>query len=303
MRGGCRACLPPRWGTRLDSARLPADWPYRTAARHIRVIPHDWWVIDTGPRDGPVVLLLHGAGGSGHSFRGLIPLLSDRYRVIVPDLPGQGCTRAGGMRRLGLDAMAEDLTRLCLTAGFAPQAVIGHSAGAAIALRMADLMPLKAIVGINAALGTFDGAAGVMFPLMARALAATPFVGSAVAKLWGNPASVGKLLSGTGSPLDAAGQAQYLTLVRDAAHVNGTLGMMSQWRLDGLMARLPSLTEPVLLIASDRDNAVPPKVSRDAVAHMPSATYAEIAGFGHLVHEEAADQVAAVLLTWLAQRV
>ncbi|MDO9640465.1 MAG: alpha/beta fold hydrolase [Pseudotabrizicola sp.] len=286
----------------MDSARLPADWPYRTAARHIRVTPHDWWVIDTGPREGPVVLLLHGAGGSGHSFRALIPYLSDRYRVIVPDLPGQGCTRAGGMRRLGLDAMAEDLTRLCLSAGFAPQAVIGHSAGAAIALRMADVTPIKAIAGINAALGTFDGAAGVMFPLMARALAATPFVGAAVAKLWGNPASVARLLTGTGSPLDAAGQAQYVTLVRDAAHVGGTLGMMAQWRLDGLMARLPSLQEPVLLIASDRDNAVPPKVSRDAVQHMPNAAYAEIKGFGHLVHEEAADRVAEALLPWLEGR-
>ncbi|MDO8881699.1 alpha/beta fold hydrolase BchO [Pseudotabrizicola sp.] len=286
----------------MDSARLPQDWPYRAQSRRMRVTPHDWYVIDTGPQDAPVLLLLHGAGGSGHSFRALIPVLSDHYRVIVPDLPGQGCTRAGGMRRLGLDAMAEDLTRLCLSAGVAPQAVIGHSAGAAIGLRMADLLPLKGIVGINAALGTFDGAAGVMFPLMARALAATPFVGSAVSKLWGTPATVAKLLSGTGSPLDAAGQAQYLALVRDSAHVSGTLGMMAQWRLEGLMARLPSLANPVLLIASDGDNAVPPKVSRDAVAHMPNATYAEIAGFGHLVHEEAADQVADVLLPWLAAR-
>jgi magnesium chelatase accessory protein len=284
----------------MDANRLPADWPFRDAGRHIRVSPHDWWVIDAGPKDAPALLLLHGAGGSGHSFRGLIPLLSTTYRVIVPDLPGQGCTRAGGMRRLGLDAMAEDLTRLCLAAGIAPQAAIGHSAGAAIALRMADLMPVKAIAGINAALGTFDGAAGVMFPLMARALAATPFVGTAVSKLWGTAPTVNKLLAGTGSPLDAAGRAQYLALVRDAAHVSGTLGMMAQWRLDGLMARLPSLQNPVLLIASDRDTAVPPKVSRDAVAHMPNATYAEIAGFGHLLHEEVPDQVAAILLPWLA---
>ncbi len=286
----------------MDSARLPADWPFRAQGRRLRVTPHDWYVIDTGPRDAPVLLLLHGAGGSGHSFRALIPLLSEHYRVIVPDLPGQGCTRAGGMRRLGLDAMAEDVTRLCLSGGFAPHVVIGHSAGAAIALRMADLLPLKGIAGINAALGTFDGAAGVMFPLMARALAATPFVGTAVSTLWGNPATVNKLLAGTGSPLDAAGQAQYLALVRDAGHVSGTLGMMAQWRLEGLMARLPSLTTPVLLIASDGDTAVPPAVSRDAVAHMPSASYAEISGYGHLLHEEAADQVAAVLQPWLEAR-
>jgi magnesium chelatase accessory protein len=286
----------------MDAARLPADWPHRAKGRKMRVAPHDWWFIDDGPAEAPVILMLHGAGGSGHSFRHLIPMFSPSFRVIVPDLPGQGCTRAGGMRRLGLDAMAEDLARLCAALGTLPQVVLGHSAGAAIALRLADLMPLRAVVGINAALGTFDGAAGVMFPLMARVLAATPFVASAVSRLWGNPATVDKLLAGTGSPLDAVGRAQYLTLVMDRAHVDGTLGMMAQWRLDGLMARLPSLHLPVLLIASDRDNAVPPKVSRDAVAHMVMADYVEIAGFGHLVHEEAAERVAAEVLPWLKAR-
>ena len=286
----------------MDPNRLPADWPYRDAASRIRIAPHEWWVIDTGPKDAPTLLLLHGAGGSGHSFRALIPLLTPHYRVIVPDLPGQGCTRAGGMRRLGVDAMAEDLARLCAAQGYAPQVVIGHSAGAAIGLRMADLMTLQGAVGINAALGTFDGAAGVMFPAMARVLAATPFVGAAVSKMIGNARTVEKLLTGTGSPLDASGRAQYLTLVRDGAHVDGTLGMMAQWRLEGLMARLPSLDLPVLLIASDKDNAVPPSVSRDAVIHMPRAEYAEIKGYGHLVHEEAADAVAEALLPWLAAR-
>lgn len=286
----------------MDPARLPADWPYRDAATRVRCAPHEWWVIDTGPKDAPTLLLLHGAGGSGHSFRALIPLLSPHYRVIVPDLPGQGCTRAGGMRRLGLEAMSEDLARLCAAQGYAPQVIIGHSAGAAIGLRMADLMPLKGAVGINAALGTFDGAAGVMFPAMARVMAATPFIGSAVSKMIGNAKTVERLLTGTGSPLDAVGRAQYLTLVRDAAHVDGTLGMMAQWRLEGLMARLPSLDLPVLLITSDSDNAVPPAVSRDAVTHMQNAAYAEIKGYGHLVHEEAPGMVVDALFPWLAAR-
>lgn len=284
----------------MDPDRLPADWPYRSAARRVRVSPHEWWVIDTGQTDAPTLLLLHGAGGSGHSFRNLIPVLTPYYRVIVPDLPGQGCTRAGGMRRLGLDAMADDLVRLCAAQGYAPQGIIGHSAGAAIALRLADLMPLRAVVGINAALGTFEGAAGVMFPLMARMLAATPFVATAASRLWGNPASVARLLAGTGSPLDEAGRAQYLTLVRCSGHIDGTLGMMAQWRLEGLMARLPTLDVPVLLIGADKDTAVPPTVSRDAVAHMPRAEYAEIAGHGHLVHEEAAELVAEPLLRFLS---
>jgi pimeloyl-ACP methyl ester carboxylesterase len=45
-----------------------------------------------GPVDGDVILLLHGFPTSGHMFRDLIPALSDRYRVIAPDLPGFGQT-------------------------------------------------------------------------------------------------------------------------------------------------------------------------------------------------------------------
>jgi pimeloyl-ACP methyl ester carboxylesterase len=49
---------------------------------------------EAGPADAPVILLLHGFPTSSHMFRDLIPLLSDRYRVIAPDLPGYGQTKA-----------------------------------------------------------------------------------------------------------------------------------------------------------------------------------------------------------------
>ncbi|QJU60144.1 alpha/beta hydrolase [Sphingomonas sp. AP4-R1] len=45
---------------------------------------------EAGPKDGPVVLLLHGFPTSSHMFRNLIPLLADKYRVIAPDYPGFG---------------------------------------------------------------------------------------------------------------------------------------------------------------------------------------------------------------------
>ncbi len=283
----------------MDPSRLPKDWPFLTKARRLRLGAHDWWLIEDGPPNAPPVLLLHGAGGSGHSFRHLIPFLTPQYRVIVPDLPGQGCTRAGGMRRLGLEVMADDLNTLCAHLGHQPFAVIGHSAGAAIALRMADLVPLRAVVGINAALGSFEGTAGVLFPLMAKLLAATPFVATAASRLWGNTATVNKLLAGTGSTLTPEGQAQYLRLVQDADHVAGALGMMAQWRLEGLRARLPALQVPTLLIAGDRDRTVPPRVSRDAAQRMPNARYTEVTGYGHLIHEESAATVAAMILPYL----
>ena len=280
--------------------RMPPDWPHRDRARRVASRPHNWCVVEAG--EGPVVMLLHGAGGSGHSFRHLMPLLTPHFRVVVPDLPGQGFTRSGARSRYGIDHMAEDLVQLCSAMNIAPVAVIGHSAVAALALRLAELLPLRAVVGINAALGAFDGAAGVMFPILAKVLAVTPFIPHVVSRLWGNAATVGKLLATTGSPLDEAGQAQYLTLVKDPAHVDGTLGMMAQWRLESVMPRLLEQAVPVLLIASTGDKAVPARISREAAKQLPNGQYAEIASLGHLVHEEAAEQVAALILPWLMAR-
>lgn len=281
--------------------KMPQNWPNRSHARRVACAPHVWCVLDVG--SGPTILLLHGAGGSGHSFRNLIPLLTPFYRVIVPDLPGQGFTRAGGRGRLGLDTMAADLSRLCNAEGWAPFAIIGHSAGGALALRMAELSqsPTR-VIGINAALSVFDGAAGVLFPLMARVLAMMPLIPTVVSKLWGTPGKVDALLSSTGSRIDDAGRSQYLRLVQDTAHIEGTLGMMAQWQLDKLLSRLPAVSVPVLLVASSGDKAVPARVSEMAGSKITGAKVVVLPKLGHLAHEEAAEGVAAVILPWLAEQ-
>lgn len=259
----------------------------RAAARRVRA-RHDWWVMEHGT--GPDVLLLHGAGGSGHSFRSLVPALAG-YRCLVPDLPGQGFTRPGSRSRFGIAPMAEDVAALCAAAGWKPRWVIGHSAGVPLALHLSTLLPLERVIGINAALGVFEGAAGFLFPLLARALAATPFVPSVVSRMWGNPDKVRQLIEGTGSQLDDAGIGQYVSLVRRAAHVDGTLGMMAAWRVDRLMAGAPGLTVPVTLIATAGDRVVPPRVSQTAARMLPRAEVVELPSLGHLAHEEDAGAI------------
>jgi len=276
---------------------LPGDWPLREASRRIACKPHLWHVQEIG--SGPLLLLLHGAGGATHSWRNLIPLLAG-YRVVAIDLPGQGFTRMGSRRRCSIEAMAEDIASLCADQGWQPHAVIGHSAGGALALRLAEVLPVARVVGINAALGTFDGAAGWLFPLMAKLLAATPMVPQLFSRLSGTPDRVEALLASTGSKIDAAGRGQYLRLLQMSNHVDATLLMMAQWKLDGLLARLPEMAARVLLITGAVDATVPPGVSERAAVRSAGAISVNLPGLGHLAHEEDAAAVAAVVLPFLA---
>ena len=268
---------------------MPPDWPHRAASRVIACAPHRWHVQVMGA--GPDILLLHGAGGTTHSFRGLLPRLAADRRVIAPDLPGHGFTR-GPRGRSGLDAMAADLARLIAQEGWRPQGLVGHSAGGAIALRLAQILPdPPRVIGINAALGAFEGVAGWLFPAVARVLAVTPLVPTLFARLSSTDRRVRELLRSTGSPLDDEGVDLYRRLVARPDHVAGALSMMADWRLDGLRASLPSIRVPVLLITSDRDTAVPPATSAEAAARLGCARLLDLPGYGHLVHEEAPETV------------
>ena len=272
-----------------------AGWPMADLSRIILHRPHRWHVQEGGT--GETLLLIHGAGGATMSFRGLMPILMQSHHVVSVDLPGMGFTQSGARQRSGLDTMAEDLLSLMPGQGWQPRAIIGHSAGAAIALRMGELgaVPLGRVIGINAALSNFKGMAGWLFPAMAKALALTPFAANLFAANM-TEQTVRGLIRGTGSVLDDAGIALYLRVASDRGHVDATLSMMSQWDLDGLLARMAAFPRPVTLLVADKDTAVPPQSSRDAAQVLPMARVVNLPGLGHLAHEEDAVTVAQAIL-------
>lgn len=279
----------------MDWQTHAATWPQAEHSRFILCKPHKWHVQEAGK--GPLLLLIHGAGGGTQSWRHIWPLLTPHYRVIAVDLPGQGFTRSGNPRRFGLSAMAEDLSALCRAEGLTPSALIGHSAGAAIALEMARQMEVPPpVIGINAALGNFKGLAGVLFPLMAKALAMTPFVARLFTARATQPESVRRLVEGTGSRIPEDDLKAYRALVSDPGHVDATLNMMAQWDLNPLLAALPDYTGPVTLIATEGDKAVPAGTSRDMAARMPNAWSVVLPDLGHLAHEEAPNVIGRELL-------
>lgn len=90
-----------------------------------------------GPRDAPLLVLLHGSGWHGQQLEDLAIRLSDAATVVVPDLRGHGATpeRRGDIDHLG--QIEEDIADLVLNLLRADQGVViaGHSSGAGTAIR------------------------------------------------------------------------------------------------------------------------------------------------------------------------
>ncbi|MEL7282309.1 MAG: alpha/beta fold hydrolase BchO [Pseudomonadota bacterium] len=281
----------------MDRARDLSDWPLQEHSRAVRVKPHTWHVVEMGT--GPTVLMLHGAGGSTHSWAGLMPLKAKRHHVVAVDLPGQGFTRAGTKARLALPTMATDVKALLEDQGWRPALIVGHSAGGALALQLASLLdyPVR-VVGINAALEPFDGIAGWLFPIMAKMLALNPFTSVALTMGGSAMGRARGLIRTTGSNIPEESLRCYAKLFSDRGHVDSTLQMMAQWDVDMLAARAFTVKTPTLLIAGDADQTVPPAVSKRAAEAMAFGIYSELTGLGHLAHEEAPDLVAQTIAQW-----
>lgn len=89
---------------------------------------------------GEPLLLLHGIMVSGAMFDPLVALLSDRYRMLIPDLRGHG--RSGALPGpYDVAALAADLDAVRSEAGFERCAVMGYSHGGAVAQQVARNQP------------------------------------------------------------------------------------------------------------------------------------------------------------------
>lgn len=278
------------------------QWPHREASRFVQAGGLCWHVQQMG--DGPVALLIHGTGSSTHSWRGLMPLLARHFTVVAVDLPGHAFTGTPPARQLSLPGMASAVAALAKALAIDVDLVVGHSAGAAIGARavLDGALAPRALVAINGAFLPLAGLPGLLFPPVARLMAATPLASQLFARRGWDRAAVERLIGGTGSTLDAQGLALYGALVSDAHHAAGALGMMARWDLRPLAHDLGRLHTPLALIVGADDKAVPPLDARRVRSMIPASTHSSldiVRGAGHLVHEERPAEVAQRLLAAL----
>lgn len=122
---------------------------YRTAS----VDGTDIFYREAGAAGAPVLLLLHGFPSASHMFRDLIPLLSDRFRVIAPDLPGfgQSAQPPRGEFTYSFENLARVIGRFTEVLGLDRFALYVFDYGAPVGFRVAAAHPerITAIVSQN----------------------------------------------------------------------------------------------------------------------------------------------------------
>ncbi len=251
-----------------------------------------------------MVLLVHGTGGSTHSWAGCATALAKSFTVISADLPGHGFSfvppaveRARNVYTI--DGMARALQQLLDALRLHPYVAAGHSAGVPVLLSMAlqrGIAPTR-IVGLCAAL--------VAPPAWYVSLIA-PIIGSVVesdavalsaAKLAAGTRIIRAMLESTGSALTPDQLARYELLCRMPTHVHAALAMMARWDLPTLLRELASLETPLEIIAGQRDRWVPAAPLARAVARIRGSSM-RVEDAGHLLMEEDPERAA----RWIAGR-
>jgi len=98
---------------------------------------------EAGNPELPTLLLLHGYPSSSYQFRDLIPLLSDRFHLVAPDLPGFGFTEVPDARRYvySFDALSETLAAFVDALRLERYALYVFDYGAPSGLRLALAYP------------------------------------------------------------------------------------------------------------------------------------------------------------------
>ncbi len=278
------------------------QWPNHEVSQFIEIDRMRWHVQKAG--SGPCVLLLHGTGATTHSFRDIFNNFSKDFTVMALDLPGHGFSSRLNGGRPTLERVSAGIAKLLEHENFSPDVIVGHSAGAAIAVELASkhVCGTKGIVSINGAFYPFPGFAGQIFPAAAKLLFVNPFMSHLFAFGAHNKDRVHRLIDSTGSKLTSEGLIFYQKALQSSDHIEGTLAMMANWDLDKMASQIKELDMPMLQIIGDKDGTIEPAASLKTAKLLTDGEREVFEGYGHLVHEEVPKEVGASIRRYMNDR-
>ena len=271
------------------------------------------WTVRVAGRGQPV-LLLHGFTGSGLSWAGLAGL-GDRFRAIVPDLPGHGTTGWEGARpaapgpdaaapdprpRASVERTADDLAAIVRRLGAERVDVVGYSLGARIALRLAIAHPaaVHRLVLEAPSAGIADG--GVRAERAVADAARARLVVEEGIEVFAARWEAEPVLAGEATlPPDARTRQQAIRRANAPLGIAASLVYAGQGSMEPLHPRLAEVGAPTLVVVGAEDPAR--ARAEEVAAGIPGARLVAVAGAGHAPHLEQPDRFHALVLDFLTE--
>jgi len=204
--------------------------------------------------EGPVVVCVHGLGGSSNTYTPLLPALA-RHRVIRIDLPGSGRSqRVEGA--LSIESYVDAILRVCERLNLTRAHWVGHSMGTIVVQHIAAAQP-KAVASI-----------ALFGPLIAPPDAARAAMTARAAKAREGVAGMHEITTGLlNAAISADTRARLpvaVAFVRESLmRQDGDAYARSCEALAGAQAAaIEKIEAPVLLITGDEDGVAPPQAVR-----------------------------------------
>ena len=259
-------------------------------------------VRDEGPRDAPVIVLLHGSNADLHTWQQWAEILREDYRVIRFDQRGHGLTGPAPDDDYSASGFGADIDAVTEALGVDTFTLAGNSMGGGIAVAYAMDNPwrLDALVLVDAAGAPVrqdrDGN-------LAFALARMPVVGDVMSQLL--PRSlVAKSLAQSVSNQEVVTDAaidRYWEMARYPGNRGATRKRFSAPLSSFAEQDIERVQVPTLVIWGKEDALIPYAAGEWFATHLPRATLVAYDGIGHLPMEEAAERSVTDLMIWLPE--
>jgi len=280
--------------------RIPLNWPNREHSRIVSIGDLEWHIQLTGK--GPVILLLHGTGSSTHSWSDIIPLLEPHAQILVPDLPGHAFTLGAKLEDLTLDQIARSLLLLIDQLGIeSPSIVVGHSAGAPLALRfaVAASKPPKLVIALNPSFIPPPPVYTSFFGPLLGPITRSSTLSSLLASLSPSLGMVDKLLDSTNTILPEARRVYYRKLFERSDHVRGSMNFMAAADIEKVLNEANRYHGKLVCVLGNEDAWIPAKPLEKIIRdYFPTAEVLKWEG-GHIMHELVPIKVAQLILKGL----
>jgi pimeloyl-ACP methyl ester carboxylesterase len=269
-----------------------------------------------GPADGPMIVAVHGLGGSSWNWLAVAPMLTTRCRMVAIDLAGHGQTPAAG-RSTAVTANRRLLDRFIKEVVGEPVVLMGNSMGGLITLLETAKSPdlINGAVLVDPALprpllSKVDARVALNF-----AIVALPRVGEAAFARRRRRTTVAQQVRETlkmctvdisrvpPEVIDEAVRAIEARNPREFSPSDVLLAGRSLLRLlsrpQPLRRTFRMITAPVLLLHGDKDRLVPISAARASAKQFPQWRFEVATDIGHVPMLEAADWTATKVLDWL----